>query len=82
MVLKPYIAITGATLKFESDVISDGTQTKLAQQTLNVKFESDVISDGTQTKNTYNVLWIVFESDVISDGTQTIAGRESTGVHV
>ena len=34
---------------FESDVISDGTQTAAAQSKKNNAFESDVISDGTQT---------------------------------
>ena len=35
---------------FESDVISDGTQTSEANHSLSFKFESDVISDGTQTR--------------------------------
>ena len=34
---------------FESDVISDGTQTACRQITKQIGFESDVISDGTQT---------------------------------
>ncbi len=34
---------------FESDVISDGTQTLHANTAAHVAFESDVISDGTQT---------------------------------
>ena len=34
---------------FESDVISDGTQTSEVEQELANAFESDVISDGTQT---------------------------------
>ena len=34
---------------FESDVISDGTQTGLPVTLLRLSFESDVISDGTQT---------------------------------
>ena len=34
---------------FESDVISDGTQTKKELILSNNTFESDVISDGTQT---------------------------------
>ena len=34
---------------FESDVISDGTQTTENAETHKVQFESDVISDGTQT---------------------------------
>ena len=36
-------------LLFESDVISDGTQTILQATESVAKFESDVISDGTQT---------------------------------
>ena len=35
---------------FESDVISDGTQTHLGEQAIQNMFESDVISDGTQTQ--------------------------------
>ena len=35
--------------KFESDVISDGTQTAEAFSGNGAGFESDVISDGTQT---------------------------------
>ena len=34
---------------FESDVISDGTQTERSDRQLGTVFESDVISDGTQT---------------------------------
>ena len=34
---------------FESDVISDGTQTMLHLLKSLARFESDVISDGTQT---------------------------------
>ena len=36
-------------LLFESDVISDGTQTAGMWVELRTMFESDVISDGTQT---------------------------------
>ena len=35
--------------KFESDVISDGTQTNNQLEGNHHQFESDVISDGTQT---------------------------------
>ena len=35
--------------RFESDVISDGTQTPFFQKVNVEEFESDVISDGTQT---------------------------------
>ena len=34
---------------FESDVISDGTQTSNTSTRAIIPFESDVISDGTQT---------------------------------
>ena len=34
---------------FESDVISDGTQTMIMWTAIEIAFESDVISDGTQT---------------------------------
>ena len=37
---------------FESDVISDGTQTALGDFRVMLGFESDVISDGTQTRRT------------------------------
>ena len=36
-------------LQFESDVISDGTQTQAAVRYWQPAFESDVIPDGTQT---------------------------------
>ena len=36
-------------MRFESDVISDGTQTFRDQILEDTMFESDVISDGTQT---------------------------------
>ena len=50
MVLKLYgIYITVSPL-FESDVISDGTQTFTLGALHHYLFESDVISDGTQTK--------------------------------
>ena len=37
------------TAVFESDVISDGTQTSIPDTVTRRMFESDVISDGTQT---------------------------------
>ena len=57
--------------KFESDVISDGTQTLGTADLLANMFESDIISDGTQTGEEFEVKGNKFESDVISDGTQT-----------
>ena len=38
-----------AATQFESDVISDGTQTQSLYGAWQLWFESDVISDGTQT---------------------------------
>ena len=38
-------------MRFESDVISDGTQTVKFNLKCIRPFESDVISDGTQTKD-------------------------------
>ena len=37
-------------MRFESDVISDGTQTFAERAEAPLTFESDVISDGTQTE--------------------------------
>ena len=42
------------TSKFESDVISDGTQTSANDVVVIFWFESDVISDGTQTVTVFN----------------------------
>ena len=71
MVLK-LLTVAGLSLSpFESDVISDGTQTCCFFSCFTVLFESDVISDGTQTCNTQYDITNLFESDVISDGTQT-----------
>ena len=63
--------------QFESDVISDGTQTFFFARFLACPFESDVISDGTQTMVYFAHSSALFESDVISDGTQTNIGRIS-----
>ena len=41
-------------MRFESDVISDGTQTQTIAKRGGAAFESDVISDGTQTKDELN----------------------------
>ena len=59
---------------FESDVISDGTQTSQLRINRAAPFESDVISDGTQTTLSAKKISEGFESDVISDGTQTRNG--------
>ena len=49
MALKQKSAPIPGLREFESDVISDGTQTLSEQPTNSGLFESDVISDGTQT---------------------------------
>ena len=72
MVLKLFEELDVADDEFESDVISDGTQTKQKRRSTLRWFESDVISDGTQTGRTNSDTESTFESDVISDGTQTI----------
>ena len=71
-------------MRFESDVISDGTQTVPADEQQSTMFESDVISDGTQTAAWRKPFTSSFESDVISDGTQTNADifRTSKGLRV
>ena len=71
MVLKQNTALPVANHQFESDVISDGTQTRQYNMDKKYLFESDVISDGTQTQYTSTKNTTLFESDVISDGTQT-----------
>ena len=71
MVLKLKVTQNQKNLQFESDVISDGTQTDYTVLSVQRLFESDVISDGTQTKNRHVLCIRQFESDVISDGTQT-----------
>ena len=72
MVLKPTSSASLRRFSFESDVISDGTQTEPRWVKTVAKFESDVISDGTQTADIPAVTPSPFESDVISDGTQTL----------
>ena len=59
-------------LRFESDVISDGTQIAERAEAPLTEFESDVISDGTQIAAWRAALLERFESDVISDGTQIL----------
>ena len=71
MVLKLVSCRSYTRLEFESDVISDGTQTFDLQRAFGYLFESDVISDGTQTLKKCIKYILMFESDVISDGTQT-----------
>ena len=71
MVLKLLRMSTSSNFRFESDVISDGTQTGPNPIEAAQLFESDVISDGTQTQYASRLVSLLFESDVISDGTQT-----------
>ena len=71
MVLKRPLYAAELLAAFESDVISDGTQTAVRRHPADTPFESDVISDGTQTNCDGIVEYSRFESDVISDGTQT-----------
>ena len=71
MVLKLLNLVICVAVSFESDVISDGTQTHLQPFRIPTVFESDVISDGTQTMMLPKLPVLMFESDVISDGTQT-----------
>ena len=73
MVLKLSAAVLVLNVAFESDVISDGTQTAKYKIPRYYQFESDVISDGTQTSTLSNLALSAFESDVISDGTQTMS---------
>ena len=82
MVLKPFFAVFFTAAMFESDVISDGTQTLHGSEKYYQKFESDVISDGTQTPLRQGRARVWFESDVISDGTQTINGKAAGRIGV
>ena len=50
MVLKLRLDYNHQIRRFESDVISDGTQTYGYSPISDDGFESDVISDGTQTR--------------------------------
>ena len=75
MVLKQGCIFRQSASRFESDVISDGTQTMVSDAKIIVRFESDVISDGTQTHRRLHSAAAQFESDVISDGTQTISSK-------
>ena len=76
MVLKLRSICLQVSPLFESDVISDGIQTRFADADDVLVFESDVISDGIQTVIVANKLSIEFESDVISDGIQTYASPD------
>ena len=82
MVLKLASFYAVAFFLFESDVISDGTQTNLSEHVDVSVFESDVISDGTQTCKSLLRLAKAFESDVISDGTQTLLLHQSQRIRL
>ena len=58
-------------LRFESSVISYGSQTTSPQAIKMYAFESSVISYGSQTKRAKKVHALTFESSVISYGSQT-----------
>lgn len=60
-----------SNLRFESSVISDGSQTRRSAQQVVRPFESSVISDGSQTHQFDNLYGVEFESSVVSDGSQT-----------
>ena len=77
MVLKLRKFEEASAVQFESDVISDGTQTVIVLRVFGALFESDVISDGTQTIQFSGFRPGMFESDVISDGTQTFSALDS-----
>ena len=58
-------------LRFESSVISYGSQTDLLDTVLPRQFESSVISYGSQTEICGRIRERLFESSVISYGSQT-----------
>ena len=58
-------------LRFESSVISYGSQTKFSFSTATDRFESSVISYGSQTNVSAPGGPMLFESSVISYGSQT-----------
>ena len=58
-------------LRFESSVISYGSQTLKYLLNLKHLFESSVISYGSQTNLMLRLMSTVFESSVISYGSQT-----------
>ena len=58
-------------LRFESSVISYGSQTRMLINVNQVVFESSVISYGSQTNLMLRLMSTVFESSVISYGSQT-----------
>ena len=58
-------------LRFESSVISYGSQTRTKRKERQSKFESSVISYGSQTFRNFTINYGLFESSVISYGSQT-----------
>ena len=71
MVVKQMLVITGFCSKFESSVISYGSQTIKTSITRARGFESSVISYGSQTSCVTKAWPLAFESSVISYGSQT-----------
>ena len=68
-------------MKFENDVVLEGTQTVAFAAWVHGVFESDVVLEGTQTLML--LLSIArFESDVVLEGTQTVAARTKSEMAV
>ena len=66
-------------LRFENDVVSNGSQTELLEMSLPYVFENDVVSNGSQTRIAVVNDGIVFENDVVSNGSQTQVVRLMIG---
>ena len=64
------------SVKFESRVILDGSQTFMKTLLVLLTFESRVILDGSQTCNLVIIFCNRFESRVILDGSQTTIQKE------
>ena len=58
-------------LRFESSVVSYGSQTIPPSNILSMLFESSVVSYGSQTVQAQKVATQMFESSVVSYGSQT-----------
>ena len=58
-------------LRFENDVVSNGSQTRLSYSDNFTPFENDVVSNGSQTNQSWLEHSYQFENDVVSNGSQT-----------
>ncbi len=58
-------------LRFENDVVLNGSQTNRARDQWTERFENDVVLNGSQTLLTKPIDWIRFENDVVLNGSQT-----------